>query len=228
MFQKSVWDLFFPPKCASCNRGGKWFCDGCKAQLKPIKTSICFGCGRLTEDFKICKRCRYKFKFSRCFVGCVWREGILRKILHKYKYGRVRVLSYDLGDILINIIKSYSCEDLIITSVPLHFKKRWQRGFNHSALLASVVTQKISGTYIENLLIKTKPTKAQVGLSRKDRLKNLQNSFEVNLRHASAIQGRTILIIDDVITTGATINACADALKRLGAKEVWGLVIAKS
>lgn len=225
---KNFWDIFFPPRCVSCNKSGNWLCDNCAKEIKLIKTSTCFKCGRLSDDYKVCKNCRQNINFNRCFVGCVWKEGVLRNVLHKFKYKRVRVLANDLGKILSDLIQPYSREDLIFVPVPLHYRRRWQRGFNHARELSNVIKENVFGEHIADLLIKKKITPTQVGLSRKERLQNLEGSFIVSSKYLEKVKNKTIVLVDDVVTTGATLNVCSKVLKNAGAKEVWGLVVAKS
>ena len=151
-------------------------------------------------------------------------EGALRELIHLYKYGRVRTLAKPLGDLLAAALPREERFDAI-TAVPLHWRREWQRGFNQSELLARTMAARY-GIPVVPALRRVRATKTQAGLSNTRRHQNVATAFECR-RGAHALAAKRILLIDDVMTTGATAAACARALKRAGAAKVALLTVAR-
>ncbi len=154
-------------------------------------------------------------------------EGVLRQLIHLYKYGCVRTLSRPLADMLARALPRDERFDAVV-AVPLHWRRRWSRGFNQSALLARSVAARSGIPYLQ-ALERTRSTAVQAGLSNTMRRKNVSAAFRVRRMggFAGKLAGNRILLIDDVMTTGATAAACARALKRAGAERVALLTVAR-
>ena len=148
-------------------------------------------------------------------------EGTLRSLIHLYKYSGVRTLAKPLGDLLARALPREESFD-IITSVPLHWRRQWQRGFNQSELLAGAIARRF-GQKSQSTLRRIRSTATQAGLSNTNRRKNVTAAFQCRRE----LSGRRILLIDDVMTTGSTAAACALALKKSGAKRVALLTVAR-
>jgi ComF family protein len=150
-------------------------------------------------------------------------EGVLRKLIHVFKFEGVRTLQRPLGSLLARALPRESSFDAIVP-MPLHWRRRWQRGFNQSELLAREIGRKW-GVPVFALVRRKRATAPQAGLTSAQRRKNVQGAFEV--RKGQRLKGIRILLIDDVLTTGATASACARALKRAGAAQVTFLALAR-
>ena len=150
-------------------------------------------------------------------------EGVLRELIHIYKYGRVKTLARPLGDLLAAALPRDQRFDFVVP-VPLHWQRRWQRGFNQSALLAQSIARR-TGIPMLRALGRVRSTAAQAGLSNTNRRKNVSTAFRC--RRPASVAGKRILLIDDVMTTGSTAAACAIALKRAGATKVALLAVAR-
>jgi ComF family protein len=151
-------------------------------------------------------------------------EGPLRKLIHVFKYGGVKPLASQLGQLLNGALPREQRFDVIVP-MPLHWRKRLERGFNQSELLARFVSKR-TGIPLAPGLKRRKRTDPQAGLTRAQRRTNVAGAFEVKGR--SDIEGRHVLLIDDVLTTGATASACSAVLKRAGAKRVTVLTLARA
>ena len=235
-------DLVFPKFCVGCKKEGSWLCDKCEKNIIPVISQVCPQCGRLCLAGFYCRLCRFevflikvkgkkkpkKLKRRKPLEGIIsslyYEEGPTKEIIHNIKYNSVTELVPVLGKAMAQALKSnFSQKDALITFAPLHPKRLAQRGFNQAELLAKVIAKE-SKLNLSHLLKKKKNTKRQVELKGNRRRKNLKDVFSFR---GGDIKGKTIIIVDDVTTTGATLNECAKVLKAAGAKEVWGLVVAR-
>jgi len=151
-------------------------------------------------------------------------EGVLRELIHLFKYGRVRPLVKVLGGYLGAALPREERFDMVVP-MPLHWFRRWRRGFNQARLLAGEVAKR-SGIPVVDAVRRTRFTASQASLSRAGRRRNVRGAFA--LRRGVEVHGLRILVVDDVLTTGATANACAAALKRAGARYVAVLALARA
>jgi ComF family protein len=150
-------------------------------------------------------------------------EGVLRKLIHIFKFEGVRTLQRPLGALLAQALPRESGFDAIVP-MPLHWRRRWQRGFNQSELLAREIGRRWN-VPVRGLVRRKRATVPQAGLTSAQRRKNVQGAFKAG--RGAPLKGMRILLIDDVLTTGATASACARALKRAGAGRVTFLTLAR-
>ena len=150
---------------------------------------------------------------------------MLRELVHLLKYAGVKTLADPLGDLLAAALPEDARFDAI-TAVPLHWRRRWQRGFNQSDLLARAVARRTGIPHIA-MLRRVRATATQAGLSNSRRRRNVAAAFAPRRRAATLARGKKILLIDDVMTTGSTAAACARALKQAGAARVALLTLAR-
>ena len=151
-------------------------------------------------------------------------EAELRELIHLFKYGRVQPLARPLGRLLAQALPREQSFDVIVP-MPLHWRKRWERGFNQSALLAREVGRR-ANIPVRNVLRRVKFTAAQAGLTNAKRRLNVSGAFRPKKR--GILKGQRVLLVDDVMTTGATAAACARALKMAGARHVTLLTLARA
>jgi len=148
-------------------------------------------------------------------------EGTLRKLIHLFKYSGIRRMAEPLAALLAGALPRDRRFDLV-APVPLHWRRKWQRGFNQSELLGRAIGR-ARGIPVRNVLRRGVATRAQAGLSNAQRRENVAGAFRARRR----VAGLRVLLIDDVMTTGATLGACARALKKAGAKSVSVLALAR-
>jgi ComF family protein len=151
-------------------------------------------------------------------------EGTLRTLIHLFKYGRVEPLAKPLGEMLAGAVPSGQTFDVVVP-MPLHWRRRWQRGFNQSELLARIVARRYR-IPLTRAVRRIRATRPQAGLTSAKRRQNVSGVFGV--RRAQAVAGLRVLLVDDVMTTGATGGACALALKRAGAQSVALLALGRA
>lgn len=150
-------------------------------------------------------------------------EGPLRNLIHLYKYGKVETLAKPLAAFLARALPAGERFDLVL-AMPMHWRKQWERGFNQAELLAGPIARRYGVRLAANLK-RSRYTRPQAGLSEIERSRNLKGSFVV--RKPAEIARKRILLIDDVFTTGATLRAAAEALKKAGATRVTALTLAR-
>lgn len=222
-----IFNLLFPPKCVVCNLHGKWVCDDCWGKLNLIYTPICYRCSKLSPDFRVCGSCRWQTPITKFITCSHWQEP-LKTLVYAFKYRRLQVITDKLASLLGDAWSKYGNQnEVLFTAVPLNYRRLWDRGFNQSQLLANKLARKFNLAYVP-VLMRTKNTKPQFGLSKRDRLINIGDSFKLRSGQKSRIAHKIVVLVDDIVATGATINACAKVLKQNGAKEVWALVLAKA
>lgn len=208
-----------PSCCILCNEEGSLLCLECFNNNIPIRKSACFWCNSLTLDGKTCQRCRAKTSLSGAIIPFRFGDEI-SQLIYKLKYDGNR----DVARLFANQMKDYVPLERfdVVTFVPTTGVSQRRRGYNQAQIIAQELTKQ-TGLELQNLLLRNQHID-QIGLNRSGRLAAVEGNFIPTSRSA---MGLRILIVDDVITTGATINECAKALKANGAKSVWALAIAK-
>jgi len=218
-------DLIFPKTCVYCGGFGSFVCGKCLVKIKPIKTQVCPKCGKISDLGKWCPGCKGKSSLTGIIVGAAYRSGPTKEMIHYLKYNSVKELAGPLADLLIDqLIEEELSNKVIVTSVPLHKKRYLERGYNQSELIAKIVADKLGLNY-QNLLVRKKYTEPQVKLKGDDRRSNLAGAFTA--LDSTNIKGKTIFLVDDVSTTGSTLEECAKVLRAAGARRIYGLVIAR-
>jgi ComF family protein len=219
-------DLLFPPKCLLCKRlNSNLICPECLSQLTPFRGKTCSLCGvPLEGKDNRCPQClRNPPYFDRGFFYGLY-QGKLEEAILRFKYQDHPGLSAPLGKLLAEKFRETGVQVDLVTWVPLHQRKLKMRGYNQAELLARAISVNLGLPY-GDLLIKKKETKPQSRLSREERLKNVIGVFKP--KSAVELQGKSLLLVDDVVTTGATASECARVLKEMGAEKVFVLSLAR-
>ncbi|MCW3058218.1 MAG: putative amidophosphoribosyltransferase [Capsulimonas sp.] len=220
--------LLYPPKCVVCGLlGVPPLCEDCLAAITPPPSPACVRCGLSTGEADACRHCSARppaFDRARA-LGAY--DGVLRHAIHLFKYRDRPQLAQPLGHILAQHLQTGDLFETpfdLIVPVPMHPARQRVRGYNQSERLARVLSQELGIPMDAKSLYRTRNTRPQVGLASGARESNLIGAFAI--RNPSAITGKTILLLDDVSTTGSSLNECAAALKSAGAKTVYGLTLA--
>lgn len=211
--------LIFPKHCVGCDQLGSYLCHLCRQQIQYYDYPLCPGCSRSLPWLGVHKECVNTTNLSG-LVAVGHHLGILKKLVQKIKYSNLFDMVPVAGELMLEHLPLALHANLIVTSIPLHVSRQRQRGFNQSELLAKDLARKLHLPY-RTLLEKVKVTKPQAELNREQRLKNLNHAFA-----SISTPPHRILLVDDVATTRSTLNQAALVLKRAGAKEVFGLVLA--
>lgn len=214
-------DIIFPKRCV-CGKWDTLICEECFNEISQEKTQLCPICKKLSGNGKTCLSCRGKSNLTGVMI-LGEHKGRLKKFIWEYKYNFKKDLSIPLAKLLADRFGEFvKQKHLLITAVPISKKRKNWRGYNQSELLARQLSVSLNLEYRD--LLTKKNTKSQVGLGRKDRIKNIKNL--IRLKDGEKIN-KKILLVDDVYTSGTTLEECAKALREAGAREVWGLVLSR-
>lgn len=217
-------DLLFPPRCAGCGRRGRWLCAECLAQVERIRPPICPICGEAAPDAAHCPRRARHPQLLDGLRSAAWYTGPLRVAIHRFKYRGQRVLAAPLAAILLEAWRHDPPPAGLLIPVPLHPSRARQRGYNQSMLLAGEVGRALALPVDATHLVRIRATPPQVGLTAAQRLANVEGAFRYR---GPSLAGRSVCLIDDLCTTGATLEACASALREAGATSIWAYTLAR-
>jgi len=230
-------DILYPKTCHLChhqlksNHLDNLICMDCWLKIKKNQPPFCLRCGRSLSSHRlgknICVACqRLNFHFDRALSPCAY-EGVLKELISQFKYQGKDYLSKTLSRLLLNFIEEYDLPfqlfDLVMP-VPLHKRKLREREFNQARLLSEELAAKLKLKLTGNGLIRIRDTATQTELNERERWINMQGSFTV--KEEGKLKGKNILLIDDVLTTGATCSEAARVLKKAGCGVVFVLTVA--
>jgi len=218
-------DFLFPRWCIGCGKEGDFLCYSCRQRLPRIMPPLCPRCGRPQPNGIPCPSCvawqadidgiRSPFRF----------DGLIREAIHQLKYRNLRALAVSLAQLLQDYLVANPMPGEVLVPVPLHHKRLRERGYNQSSLLARELGKFINLPVVDDCLIRQRHALPQARTSSiNERQSNVAGAFACRNRR---LQDKQVLLIDDVSTSGATLDACAGALKAGGATSVWGLVLAR-
>lgn len=224
-------NILFPIQCVGCTCRGQWLCPACWQELAHSEPQYCIGCGRDEPAGRTCTPCqaRWGVLHGAWFAGS-YQTPLLQQAIATFKYEEVKALAKPLGGLLFSLTQRPGIgavlgrvRERVIVPVPMGQRRERRRGFNQALCLAQAYGILAGFPFAEAL--EKRDREAQVGLSREERMANLQDAISV--RNPLAIFSKTVILVDDVVTTGATALACASALRQGGARAVWLLALAR-
>ncbi len=223
--------LLFPKYCLGCKKMGDYICANCFASIKFQDEDKCLVCNKPSIDSKTHPGCVSNYSIDGSSSALVYKS-IVKKLVYSFKYEpNLTNLRQNMIDLLYEgLIQKESLQtvlqqDCVLVPIPLHAVKMRQRGYNQAKLLAEGLV-KYWHIPIVDCLRRLKTTHSQYQLSRVERLNNLKGAFSINSKHIDKIKDKTILLVDDLITSGATMNEATKVLKHNGAQGVWGIAFA--
>lgn len=223
----SILDLVFPKRCVGCGRQGAYFCTRCAKGAKLHFPQVCPVCERASVDGITHLRCRNEVAPDG--LVALWRhEGAPRKIIHKLKYKFVADLACELASAAQVILQEtmLAKRGFVLVPIPLWWQRENWRGFNHTLEVGKRIAAH-NGWKTVPLLVRSRPTKPQVGLREKERKENVQGAFSLQKNYSLVPNNYCLLLFDDVWTTGSTIKEAVKTLKKAGFGEVWCLTLAR-
>ena len=234
-FGSSLLSLCFPPHCAVCGlatSAGCHLCGACAEEVERIKEPRCAKCsspfhGAITEVF-VCANCEQRELHFDCAVSCYLSTGPVREFIHGFKYLRHTFLRHTLAGWLSETLRDprmiVQPFDALVP-VPLHHVRRREREFNQAEVLAKLIAP-VAGKPVWDALKRVRNTPTQTRLDRSERMENLRGAFKV--RRPMQVKGRHLVLVDDVFTTGSTVEECSRVLLKSGAASVRVITIARA
>ena len=235
-FPAALLDLLCPPRCLLCGAftdgdHGQGFCTSCRQELPPLPESHCLICGRPFEttigSVHTCGRCLQKKPAYERAGSAGLYEGLLRQAIHRFKYEGRTELARPLAALMAERLEPPFLPPAaeLILPIPLHRRRLKARGYNQALLLARALFQPWQDRLRPDLLRRSKWTEPQVNLKGPERRRNVRQAF--SLTDPALVRGRSVMLVDDVFTTGATVEECARVLKRAQASSVLVLTVAR-
>jgi ComF family protein len=221
---QALLDLFYPPRCPGCGRVGFTFCAACQARIEPPPAPACIRCGHPTATECLCPTCQKTAShLDRIASSAIFTQP-LRAAIHELKYSNGRSLARPLGArMAAGWRQGHFAADVLIP-VPLHAARLAERGYNQSALLARILSAEIGLPSDEAALVRARATQQQALLKAVERRENVRDAFACR----GGVAGKRVALVDDVCTTGSTLEACAAALRTSGASSVWAFTLARA
>lgn len=217
-----VISLVAPYSCLSCGTEGSLLCAGCKPTLGVVMPGRCFGCNKQSSQSKTCKNCRQHSSLAHVWIRSEYK-GMPKELIHSLKFQRTPSAATIVGEAMISTLSEIT-EDTIAVPIPTASSRKRQRGYDQAVLISRSIARQ-TGMSVVRALVRTGQTR-QVGSKKADRLNQLKNAYVVV--RPGRISGAHILLIDDVLTTGATLESAAKSLRRAGATQVDALVFARA
>ncbi len=221
----SLLNLLFPPRCVVCRQVGTWLCPECVHRLPTLSGPVCHRCGTPITNGMFCRTCQEAPLRLEGIRSLAPYRGPARAAIHYLKYRHARELADPLGELMAQYWRQNPLPAEVIVPVPLHPSRLRKRGYNQAALLAWALSRRIGLPMNEDALCRVRATASQMRLKAADRRRNVEDAFCCT---TDQLSGRPVLLVDDVCTTGATLEACADALREGGVREVWALTLARA
>jgi ComF family protein len=227
-------DLLFPPRCVICHRLGAWLCAACIEEIDLIQPPVCTHCGLPLEtsipnpgNRTLCDRCQHTPPALDALRSLAYHGGPLRAAIHEFKYRDLRTLAVPLARLMAERWAALAPgpDFGAIVPVPLHPRRQRERGYNQAALLARELGTCFAKPVEESVLVRTRATAPQVGLSPVERQHNVQGAFRCT---SDDLSGMHVLLVDDVCTTGSTLESACLALREAGVTSVQAYTLARA
>lgn len=217
-------DLLLPARCGVCGRLGQWLCTSCRDRCRRLEEPLCPQCGLELPFRNSGCSCRRRLKNLRRLRAAAAYEGPLENAIHRLKYEGWRPLARPLAGLIADRVAVDGLAASILIAVPLHPDRLRARGFNQAELIAGDLRRRLRLQASPGRLLRVRDTPPQVGLDRVRRAENVLDAFRWE---GQDLSGAAVAVVDDVATTGATLEACAAALRKGGAGPVVGLAVGR-
>jgi len=238
LLNQFILDLLFPPSCINCQSEGSYLCQDCLSLVDVSLNQYCPFCrpAKIVLNGRTCNLCKRTKNLDGLYSAAPYHDFIIKKTIAQFKYEPyIKALSKPLSLLIIKHFQllehplgnpsGFNGAKEVLAPIPLAKKRLRQRGFNQSEEMAKELSVFFNIPLLCNVLVKTKETLSQIELSGSQREENVKGAFFC--KNSDAIRGKKIFLVDDVFTTGSTMEECARVLKIANAKEVWGIVVAR-
>ena len=221
---QTLLDWLFPPTCLGCGEEGVFICSDCFSKIRLVPRDVCKYCGSFTSKNGKCSNCDYKNLPYVGFRAFAYYDGVVRKAIHHLKYQNDLTIGRYLAGWLQLVYQRTDWEVDLIVPIPIGEQKRQERGYNQAERLAKPLSELLEIPFTSEALIRINEISSQVGLNHEQRQANVRQAF---VARAHEVKDKRVLLIDDVFTSGATMEAAATELVAAGAKKVFCLTVAK-
>ena len=229
----TIIDWIYPPRCISCrnplpleNKRGRflWLCGYCENLFTPLESPGCSVCSTpVNSGVSVCSSCHSRtFHFIHNRSAFAY-EDLVRDLMHDIKFRRRKHVAQGLGRLWADMIKTSIPDDSILVPLPMHPQKKRERGFDQAEVMAQAIAE-TSGTKLSAILERIKDTPPQSGLHPRQRVDNISGAFQI--KPSCNVTGKNCILIDDIYTTGASLNECAKVLIQGGASKVFTMTLA--
>lgn len=221
---RTTLDWLFPPTCLGCGEEGVFFCPECFSKIKLVPQTVCNYCGGFTSKKGKCPNCANKRLPYAGFRAFAYYDGVVRKAIHHLKYQNDLTIGRYLAGWLQLVYQRTDWEVDLIVPIPIGEQKRVERGYNQAERLAKPLSEMLEIPFTSEALIRINEISSQVGLNHDQRQENVRQAF---VAKAQSVKQKSVLLLDDVFTSGATMEAAATELMQAGASKVFCLTVAK-
>jgi len=225
-FYYGLSDLLLPPCCVRCGRPEVWLCEPCAEALPLIAAQLCPRCGRPVTTPGLCAICRKDPLLVNPIRSAFLFEDEIRELIHALKYRGGRAVAAALGGPMARAWEAYGMRGELLIPVPLHPRRERKRGYNQALLLAQALSRHVGVPVAPHVLRRVRNTVSQTHLDLEGRRRNVADAFAVAA--GLQLEAYRVTLVDDVATTGATLNACAQALLQAKARAVEAFTLARA
>jgi len=228
---KRISNFFFPLRCLGCQKEGMLLCEECIKKIPYLEENYCTFCTRISKFGLTCSCCKKNYSLDGAIIALNY-DGLIRKLIKSAKYKPyLDSLLEKLTLILAKKIKKgplyknyFLKENFILLPIPLTLRKKAERGFNQAEIIALGLSLQLNLPLDLKILKKIKNTKSQSLLNLKERRENIKNSFKTRVNF---LKGKNFILVDDIITSGSTVNEASKILKKAGAYKIWAFALAR-
>lgn len=219
--------MIAPKKCYSCKKEWHFLCEECYKKF-PLHTPYCYVCKKRSYAWEVHELCKEDIYYDNILVLFHYKETLIKKMIHDFKFYKRKDISEDFWWYLASFFSEYfkNSDNYIFVYPPIRFLKKMKRGYNQSQLLWKKVSHIIWIPMLDDVIQLKKSKRQQSKLTKEQRRQNIINSFQINKKYVDIIDKKKVIIIDDVISTGSTVNEIAKVLKESWVKEVLWLIVA--
>ncbi|MCP4522843.1 MAG: ComF family protein [Candidatus Gracilibacteria bacterium] len=226
---KILKDILSPKKCYSCGIEGHFLCFSCFKKCKNFEP-MCYVCKNPSKNFEIHADCQKGLYYQKVIILTHYSNPVIKRLITDAKFYKRKDIFEDFGKYLTKLFIKYELnvqnKESILVPVPIYYLRKWKRGYNQTEVLGKNISQ-WTGLEINTTIIKKiKHTQQQSKVGKKLRLDNLKNTFQINNKESEKYKEKKIILIDDVISTGSTLNEVAKTLNTAGFTDITCLVIA--
>ena len=216
--------ILFPLRCAGCGQTKAIWCPECNRTMRKLRGRLCSQCGFPLRSRSFCLTCSRHPTPLKVRSYAIY-EGPLARALLQLKYSSNRLLAFTMSQWLVELLSQETWQVDLVVPVPLGRDRLRQRGYNQAGLIANALAESQHLQYSDRALQRIRETRSQVGLDAMARMRNVQGAF---LADSAIVEGKRVIVVDDLYTTGATLSSCAQALLEAGAVEVYGLTVGRA